>query len=173
MADKSTIIAVTQLIKEAGTKSVPDFSPEFYSLWTNLLQDIPNEIVMVAGKQLAVESIFFPALSELRNKSLSLMKPSIPTWGEAWEECHNYNNDCYWNGKKEFSHPLVEQAYKQIGNWDTILTEDIPTIRAQFRQMYESLVYRAENDLKLLPESKAISEKYQLGVGELVKKLSA
>jgi hypothetical protein len=54
-----------------------------------------------------------------------------------------------------------------------LLSDDVPTARAQFRQIYEQLVYRAESDVKMLPEAKQVSEQYRLGVSELVKKLSS
>lgn len=169
MANRSTVLAAMTIFVKS-TKNPPTLEKTQIDLWTNLLQDIPDDIVMVAAQQLAVELVFFPALSELRNKALQLMKPSIPTWGEAWEECHK---KCIRGTRGEFSHPLVEKAYDCLGNWDTLLSDDVPTARAQFRQIYEQLVYRAESDVKMLPEAKQVSEKYQLGVGELVKKLSA
>jgi hypothetical protein len=156
-----------------STKNPPVLEKEQIDLWTKLLQDIPDDIVMVAAQQLSVELVFFPALAELRNKALSLMKPNYPTWGEAWEECHNRGNKFSWEKDDEFSNPVVKKAYECLGNWDTLLTDDVPTARAQFRQIYESLVLRAENDIKLLPESRAVSEKYQLEIGKLVNKLEA
>jgi hypothetical protein len=153
-----------------STKNPPVLENEQVNLWTKLMQDIPDDIVMTAAMQLSVELVFFPALSELRNKALSLMKPLFPTWGEAWDECHK---KCIMGRRGEFSHPLVEKAYDCLGNWDTLLSDDVPTARAQFRQIYEQLVYRAESDVKMLPEAKQVSEQYRLGVSELVKKLSA
>lgn len=169
MADRSVVLAAMTIFVKS-TKNPPALEKTQIDLWTSLLQDIPDDIIMVAAQQLAVELVFFPALSELRNKALSLMKPLFPTWGEAWDECHK---KCIVGRRGEFSHPLVEKAYDCLGNWDTLLSDDVPTARAQFRQIYEQLVYRAESDVKMLPEAKQISEQYRLGVSELVKKLSA
>lgn len=167
MASRAIMLAAMTIFTKS-TKNPPTLENVQVDLWTSLMQDIPDEIVMIAAQQLSVELIFFPALSELRNKALSLMKPNIPTWGEAWEECHK---KCIRGTRGEFSHPLVEKAYDCLGNWDTLLSDDVPTARAQFRQIYEQLVMRAENDIKMLPGSRAMSEKYQLGVSELTKKL--
>jgi hypothetical protein len=169
MANRAVVLAAMTIFVKS-TKNPPTLEKTQIDLWTSLLQDIPDDIIMVAAQQLAVELVFFPALSELRNKALSLMKPLFPTWGEAWDECHK---KCIRGVRGDFTHPLVEKAYDCIGNWETLLSDDVPTVRAQFRQVYESLVYRAESEIKLLPESKVVSEKYQLGVSELVKKLSS
>jgi hypothetical protein len=156
-----------------STKNAPAFDDEQAKLWTSLLKDIPDEIVMAASKQLAVENTFYPALAEVRNKCLQLMKPEYPTWPEAFKECLEYINKFSWEQKDGFSHPLIEQAYNQVGGWENLMSDDLPTVRAQFRQTYESLIFRAENEIKLLPESRIVSEKYQLEVGNLVKRLSA
>jgi len=68
---------------------------------------------------------------------------------------------------------MIEEAYNRIGNWDNLQSDDVPTVRAQFRQTYEQLIHRAESEIKLLPEAREVSEKYRIGVGELTRKLEA
>jgi hypothetical protein len=175
MANKTIIIAAIAIFTES-TKGAPVFSDKKEldarnNLWWSLLQEIPDEIVMAASKQLAVENTFFPALAELRNKCIDLMKPKLPDWSEAWKECIAYLNKFSWEQKEGFSHQMIEEAYNRIGNWDNLQSDDVPTVRAQFRQTYEQLLYRAESDIKLLPEAKQVSEQYRLGVDSLVNKL--
>lgn len=170
MATLEKVIEILAIFELTFPRS--EIKPGMSKVWFLLLKNIPDDILDCAAKQIAVENTFFPAVAELRNKALSFMSPQYPTWGEAWEECHNYGNKFSWE-QNGFSHPLIEQAYNRIGNWNTMLTEDVPTVRAQFRQVYTDLVSRAESDMKLLPESKTVSEKYRLGVEKLAKKLEA
>ena len=140
-------------------------------LWNLVLQDIPDNILQVATRQYMHDNIWAPSgaagIIEIANK---LMRPELPTWGEAWDECHK---KCIRGVRGEFSHPLVEKTYDCIGNWETLLSDDVPTVRAQFRQIYEQLVSRNESEIKMLPESKEVSEKYRIGVSELTKRLGA
>jgi hypothetical protein len=170
MATIKTVIQILAVFELSFPRA--EMKPGMSKVWYELLKDIPDDILEVAASQVAAENTFFPAVAEVRNKALKLMKPTYPTWGEAWEECISYGNKFSWE-QNGFGHPLIEKAYNIIGNWDTLLTDDIPTVRAQFRQVYESLVFRAESDIKMLPESKEISDKYRLEVSELVKKLEA
>jgi hypothetical protein len=171
---RQSVASLDHVIEIVGTLTLAypkaEIKKGMSTVWHGVLQDIPDEILDAAAQQVLSENTWFPSVAELRQKSLQLMKPLFPTWGEAWDECHK---KCIMGRRGEFSHPLVEKAYDCLGNWDTLLSDDVPTARAQFRQIYEQLVYRAESDVKMLPEAKQVSEQYRLGVSELVKKLSA
>jgi hypothetical protein len=183
MSSKATVIAAMTYLSKV-TKAVPPFETVdssgkkalIFDFWYPDLQDIPDDLLMAAAHQIgAAESFFFPSLAELRNKAIELKMATlkIPTWGEAWKECLEYINKFTWEQKDGFSHPLVEKAYNQLGGWENLMSDDLPTARAQFRQIYESLLQRSMDDIKLLPESRIVSEKYQLEIGNLVKKLTA
>jgi hypothetical protein len=140
-------------------------------LWNLVLQDIPDNILQVATRQYMHDNIWPPSgaagIIEIANK---LMRPELPDAGKAWEECHL---KCINGEHDNFSHPLIEQAYNRIGRntWDALLTSEVMATRAHFLQIYKTLLEREENNLKMLPESKEVSEKYRIGVSELTKRL--
>lgn len=140
-------------------------------MWQIVLVDIEDEILEVATRQYMRENEWPPnGAAKIIEIAHELMRPKFPTWGEAWDECHK---KCIRGTRGEFSHPLVEKAYDCLGNWDTLLTDDVPTARAQFRQIYEQLCNRQEKEVKLLPASKDMQERCRLEISNLAKRLSA
>lgn len=171
MASYKKVIEVLGIFELSFPKI--EMKPGMARVWYELLKDIPDNVLETAAKQVAVENVFFPALSEVRSKCLDLTTgmDKLPTAGDAWEECHE---KCIRNEYDNFSNPLIEKAYHQIGRqtWDTLLTDDVMATRAHFMKIYETLLSRAKTDIKQLPESRAMSERYQLGVDGLTKKLT-
>jgi len=150
-------------------------------VYAGLLTDIPNDILEASAKQIMVESIFFPSLAELRNKSIELMSgvKELPLPAEAWDSASRahvdyrmvdeQNEKGEWipiTLKYKWIHPLVEQAAKLLG-WPKTFPTDNPTAdRSQFFKVYESLVNREVEHNKMLPEVKMAAEKYALSSGQ-------
>lgn len=158
-------------------------------VYASLLSEVPVDILEASAKQIMVESTFFPSIAELRNKSLELMHgtKSVPLPIEAFDEVihardvhseltgeqDENHNWLYREVRHEWSHPLVELAADLIG-WPRIFPTDNPMAdRSQFFKVYESLINREVEQNKMLPEVKQVSEKYRLGVSNLVSKLEA
>lgn len=75
----------------------------------------------------------------------------VSNWAEAWQEvldkAHLFYSPVLGMAAPQWSTPAVEQAVKQFGGVNTIvnmLEKDIPTHRAQFRQIFEQVGKRAE-----------------------------
>lgn len=140
-------------------------------VYADLLKTIPQDILEAAAKEVMVSNTFFPSLAELRNKALDLMVglQNIPSAFEAWKDAISEINRCgdYYRysirvTEPKYSHPLVEQAVNIMGYRNLCESENIVADRAHFFRVYESLLERAKNDMRMLPESRAISEKYRL-----------
>ena len=153
----------------------PNFtlSKEIVTVYHDLLQDIPADALEAAGRQVITGTDFFPSLAQWRNKALELMagKQNLPLPVEAYTEAVTFqpvrkhleetaegfvitHETCEWSNK------LVEQAAIQMG-WPSRFPTDNPMAdRAQFFKVYDSLINRAVEDMKLLPGSREITDKY-------------
>lgn len=187
MANLKEVSKVLGVLTLAYPKS--ELKPGMAEVYSSLLSEIPNEILEAAAKQIMVENTFFPSIAELRNKSLELMhgSKSLPLPIEAYEFTVNYeeitteitdewtddNRVICIEHKNEWLHPLVEKTAKLMG-WPRLFPTDNPMAdKAQFIKAYESLVNREIEQTKLLPDVKAVSEKYQLEISNLTKRLTA
>jgi len=142
-------------------------------IYHEMLKDIPGEILDAAAKEVIINSAFFPAISEWRSKAINLMIAShkIPTAAQAWEEAISHCRRGEYSG---YSHPLIEKAAMTftIPFWQSMLEEHEMATRAHFFKVYEQLLNREMELIKMLPESKAVSAKYQLEIEKLAKRLS-
>ncbi len=145
-----------------------ELSKDSVKLYSRMLADIPYEILDASAKQIMAEMKFFPSISEWREMARKLMIGNlfIPSAYEAWEDAMNQVRLCgeyyrYTDGRTpEYSHPLVEKAVKIIGYRNLLMSENIAMERAHFFKTYESLLSRAEEDARTLPEVKQASMKY-------------
>jgi len=140
-------------------------------VYADLLNTVPQDVLEAAAKEIMVSSTFFPSVAEWRNKAFDLMigAQNIPSAFEAWQNARKEIDRCgeYYRysirvTEPKYSHPLVEQAVNIMGYRNLLESDNLVADRAHFFKVYESLLQRAQNDLRMLPESKAISEKYRL-----------
>jgi len=138
-------------------------------IYSEMLKDLPIDVLDAAAKEMIIASPFYPSVSEWRNKAVNLMIGShnIPTAAEAWEEAIDH---CRHGKYTDYSHPLIERAAMAIGVqfWSSMLTEQEMATRAHFMKIYDSMLGREMETVKMLPESKQVSAKY----AELADKLS-
>lgn len=149
-----------------------ELSGDSIKLYGQLLADIPVDVLEASAQQIMVESKFFPSIAEWRDKARDLMAGAhnLPTAGEAWGEALEHCRAGHYTG---YSHTLIQKAVEIIGipYWRRMEYCDEMATRAHFFKIYEQLLSRVQDDMKLLPEARAVSAKYALGVGELVNKL--
>ncbi len=159
-----------------------ELSADSVKIYTRMLSDIPAEILEVAAHQIMAQSKFFPSIAEWREMAHNLMigTHNIPSAYEAWEDAMHQVNICgdYYRyqvitREPVYAHPLVERAVEIIGYRNLLESDNRVADRAHFFRIYESLLERAEGEVRLLPESKAVSEKYLSGVNALTMKLEA
>jgi hypothetical protein len=157
-------------------------------MWCIVLQDVPDNVLEAATRQYMHDNVWPPngaaGIIEIAEK---LMRPRLPLPIEAYEFTINFKEkrievtDEWTEDNKviciehtyEWIHPLVEQTAKAMG-WPKLFPTDNPMAdKAQFIKAYESFINREIEQNKLLPEVKQASEKYQLEIGSLVKKLES
>ncbi len=142
--DRIRTVQLMSLCHQLYPESKAD--PETVALYVPILEDLNYEIIKLAMFQLLRTSRFFPKPVEIIEAAetiqAALMKRTLPTSGEAWEEAI----DCIkHNGSQKpypFSCPEVKMAVKRFG-YTALLelkTDDVNTARAQFMRIYQQCI---------------------------------
>ena len=142
--DRIRTVQLMSLCHQLYPESKAD--PETVALYVPILEDLNYEVIKLAMFQLLRTSRFFPKPVEIIEAAetiqAALMKRTLPTSGEAWEEAI----DCIkHNGSQKpypFSCPEVKMAVKRFG-YTALLelkTDDVNTARAQFMRIYQQCI---------------------------------
>lgn len=120
-------------------------------VWQRNLGDVSAEHVQGAIDQLANRE-FAPPVGVIRDRALDLERSAsgvaaAPGWEPAWDEIWR---SVRLDGRyaqpldEAWSHPVVAELVAAFG-WQILcdtLTEDLPTVRAQFRDMHGQIAAR-------------------------------
>lgn len=127
-------------------------TPEAKILWYQSLQDLSADVLSAALQKWVNTERFPPTIAELRSLCAEIQHGPAPDWGEAWGEVVKAIGRYGWSREKEAldsMSPPAAQAARRIG-WNAICTSENPdTIRAQFRQVYETVEHREMEDRQL------------------------
>lgn len=113
-----------------------------------MLQDIPFDLVKAALPAILIRHpTFCPTAPELRIALMDAMS-TTPSAAEAWEEIEQQLKRVGSWGRPTFTDPLIERAVNAIGWEEICLTEfeQMGTLRAQFRQLYETFRAKQSRD---------------------------
>lgn len=124
-------------------------------------------VLQAAAKQHVAGSAFYPAVSELvaaADTLTSLARRQIgdepPDAATAWQLCakiivNDYSPD---SAKLARLHPMVAKAIEAFGlqRFYSRMIDDEPTNFAQFRDIYNAYLKRAETEARMLPMSNAV-----------------
>lgn len=119
------------------------------AIYSKMLADIPNAVLKKAVKKIILENKFVPTVSEIVAAAKNLIETvdeskRVKSWMEAWAEIQKQMQDAFVYKKPVFSTPEIESAAMAFG-WIalcTTLEKDMPTVRAQVRQLYENACKR-------------------------------
>lgn len=172
MATQAEITRIMGIMAHAYPRY--ELTADSVKLYAGLLADLPVDILEAAARQIMVERTFFPSIAEWREMARQLMfaEQSIPSAYEAWENvqeqiarCGDYYRYPQFGRVPEYRHPLIQRAVDILGY--RYLCESTTTMadRAHFFKVYESLLERAIRESRLLPDVKAVSDRYQLPGG--------
>jgi hypothetical protein len=150
---------VLQLLIEAYPNA--NLADKTIPLYARLLADFPEQLLEAACLQHIATSRFFPTVAELREVALSLYQQAegsthpepMEAWGLVQREIGRTGR--YRN--PQFADPVVARAVERFG-WIRLCDQPIETIGvacAQFRELYESLLRREQQQARLLPEVRA------------------
>ena len=159
------------------------------AIYTKMLADIPPSVLTKACHKLVLESRFLPSVADIVSSAKSLMGTAdedkrVREWDEAWAEIERAMQRTPWGSFPVFSRPEITMAVESFGwyNLQTCLAEDINTVRAQMRRIYEDVckrtAERGHNEYVLgksksgllQPSARTRKDMELLKAGEIIKK---
>ena len=126
-------------------------TPERVALYTEMLSDIPEPILVQAADTLILTSRFFPAISEIREQAAELTV-SLPSDEQALEQVQARID---WaksgkNGNPPDVHPIARLVVEEVGGWYAMRSSGIADVaRAQFTKSYHARRARRIRALQL------------------------
>ena len=144
-------------------------------IYAKLLADIDADELAVAAEQSVAESEFFPTVAKIREHVLAAHKSStaIPDWTLAWQDVIGKASAIgYEEGMRRrldiFIHPANETAVRRVG-WRDICyceTDQLNTLRAQFRDIYNAMIGRMDQEARELPATaqmiRSLAERFDM-----------
>lgn len=119
------------------------------TIYTKMLKDIPSSALEKVCRKLMLESRFLPTIADIVSATKSLMGTADEAqrtreWDEALAEIERAMQRTPWGSYPVFSRPEIAMAVESFGwyNLQTCLAEDINTVRAQLRRIYEDVCKR-------------------------------
>lgn len=135
------------------------------SVYTQLLADLPTNLLEAAALRCATDLTFFPSVHELREAAVSLEAEAVglPEVWEAWDNFVQVLKADYWmSGGKTipglFRHPLVEQTARRLGWPGCFPTDNLIADRAHFTQAYTEARRSAMRQATDIPAVRAYLE---------------
>ncbi len=147
--------------------------------YAEVLKNEPDDVIEAATKVLSSSNReFFPPPGVWRQTALDIMlnKRGLPSAIEAWEEVMRMGDGSPIKGlvevepdkwavtreERTWKYPLVEKVAIRCG-WPEFPNPDPDQLgydRTVFMRAYESELSREQEDLRMLPEVKAVEAKY-------------
>jgi hypothetical protein len=137
-------------------------------LYWRMLKDLDVDALAAAADQLIATRAFYPAIGEWRQAALDIILARLltPSAQEAWEEVQQA---CARIGHRKvptFSHPLIEKTVNSMGWANICLSEEPDWQRNYFIKAYEIYLKRADEDARMLPSVRQVTDKYALEAGK-------
>ncbi len=174
MASEQQIIKLMAVLSLAYPNyQIKDGQTELYY---QMLKDLDYELLDAAAKSLMTTAKFYPSIAELRQTAFDLTEKAqgIPDAFTAWEEVMYKIGHKMTYDEPEWSHPLIARAVQTVGfkRLCNFNLDDLSFERSNFYKVYDSLLSRARDDVRMLPEVKAIAERLS-GIKQLASKLGS
>lgn len=130
-------------------------------LWYRELQDIPYELAELVLRKWVATNKWSPSIAEIRDTAATITSGEDLTWGESWERVltavrrfGSYNIP----EALESLDPITRKCVDCIGFREICLTEEIMATRAQYRQIFETISKREQENRRIsAPVLEAIS----------------
>ena len=123
-------------------------------LWYQQLQDIPYQVCTLALNQWVAVNKWAPTIADLREAAMDVSTKDLPDWSEAWEtvikNIQKYGFYRAVEGKEALT-GITRQTVERIGYIHLCNSENIIADRANFRDIYNSLLAR-EKKQAVLPQ---------------------
>ena len=131
---------------------------EAAELWFEALKDLDFDMAMASVKKHMQTSRWSPTISEIREGAVGIVRPQT-TWSDGWEQVRKAIGRfgyCNEHEALESMDDLTRTVVKRLG-WIQICTtelDDVPSLRANFRMIYEELSDRENKEALLSDELK-------------------
>lgn len=135
---------------------------ETFSVYVQLLADLPAETLKVATLQHLATALYFPKVVELRVAVEQILAPVFPSAVEAW--------DALTTGKEtsEVAHTIFRQLGLSRGDLRYMEYKDISVTRAHFLKEYSERIQRLRDERKLLPQVQVFRQQLkQQSIGQI------
>ena len=133
----SHAFALTRLREAFPREEFPDRT---VALYASELEHLPTPAVLHAVEALIRRNRFLPRLSEILTE-IAEYELNLPTTEEAWEIANR--------GSLRAAHPCVRDAAEHVGGrWAILHSDNVPTVRAQFRSAYDRLRARTIDEYR-------------------------
>lgn len=137
-------------------------------LWYRELKDVPGDLLTAALRAWVNTEKWPPSIAELRERCAEIVNGPAPDWGDAWKEVvraiGRYGTMRPEEALADMSE-LTRRTVERMSWRDICLSENPDTLRAQFRQVYQTVTKREIEDRKLPQELKAAIQTLQIGSG--------
>jgi len=155
MSANDTLTIIEQLVSCYPNTEVTKHTTIMY---VRLLSDIPPDELQTIVDQAVATCKFLPTIAELRDMRHSLNTIGRMTYIEAWDSVQKAIRKHGYMQKPVFADATTAQVVAAMG-WRELCMSETPEItRAQFRDMYNSLVSRGDTEQKLLPQARTYAE---------------
>lgn len=145
-------------------------------IWYKKLNDIPTEVLMVVVDRWLETKNQPPTIADLRAEAAKTVNGETPVWTDGWQQVRNaISKYGYMQRDKALQSmdKLTAETVSLLG-WQQICeSENVDTIRANFRMTYEVLAKRQEEDKVLSPQTRLKSEQVRQLVADVAKELTA
>lgn len=155
-----------------------ELSRSLIKAYQMVLRDIDDEILERASAAWMAKSKWFPKPAELREESISQIAPQYLPAEDAWMMVLHHAERYGYSRKPEFDDERITNAALLTGWRDICYTEysQLHYIRSRFERIYESLVTRAKEEMRSLPNGdrngdgniKQLTEKIRRSANEAV-----
>ena len=139
---------------------------EAMELWYTALKDLDYSLLSTALAKWVTTEKWPPSIAELREMCSEVMEGKLPDWGEGWSEATAAIRRYGWQRPEEALEamsPTTRETVRRIGWMELCSSENPETIRAQFRQIYETVSKRAAEDRKIPAQLRATIDQLRLG----------
>lgn len=121
-------------------------------LYSVLLEPMTAQILSASMQKLVMSQSVWPSIAEISTAAENLRETKedcrTPTYEEAWHEVIREMNDAFIYREPRFSTPTIRRVVQDMG-WRAlceVTPEELPTVRAQFRDFYTAAVERERDE---------------------------
>lgn len=129
-------------------------------LWYMQLQDIPYKLAEVVLNKWVATNKWSPSIADIREQATLLTnKEANKDWGEAWNDViKNIRYYGYYRADEALDHlnGITKEVVKRIGYTNLCQSDNATADRANFRDIYNTLLEREKQDKQLPPAIKQL-----------------